>query len=64
MKTASRWIVFAIVLVALYLADMKHLPSTYFNIFLLILMGLVTGLIIFLKKTHQSSGQEDQDPKG
>ena len=61
MKMAGAWIFFCVVILVLYLTDIKHLPTSNYNLFLTILLGMVSGLVLFLKVIHRRSGQEEGD---
>ncbi|MBW1696555.1 MAG: hypothetical protein JRH18_13575 [Deltaproteobacteria bacterium] len=48
-----QWIAFTAVVLMLYIADIKHMATIRYNFFLLLLLGMITGLILFLKMCHR-----------
>jgi len=61
MRMAAAWIFFCIVIVVLYLTDVKHLPTARYNLFLTILLGMVSGLVLLLKVLYRRSEQDEAD---
>ena len=61
MKKTAPWIAISVVILVLYLADWKHLPTSSYNLFLMILLGMVSGLVVFLKICYRRSGQDKPD---
>ena len=53
MKSLVNWIAFILVILILYIADIKHMAASQYNTFLTLLLAIITGLIIVLKLTHQ-----------
>ena len=49
MKSAAAWIAFIVVVIILYVADIKHLAPSRYNFFLLLLLGLVAALVVIVK---------------
>ena len=64
MKQAISWLSLGFVLISLYVTDLYHLSTSRYNLFLFILLGLVTALIIIIKVCHPRSDQEKRDPEG
>jgi len=58
MKSLVNWIAFILVLLVLYIADIKHLAASQYNTFLILLLTIITGLIIVLKMTYQPDKDE------
>ncbi len=58
MKSLVNWIAFILVLLVLYIADVKHLAASQYNTFLILLLTIITGLIIVLKMTYQPDKDE------
>ena len=63
MKQAISWISLGLVLISLYMTDHYHLATSRFNLFLFILLGLVTALIIIIKVCHPRFDQDYQNPE-
>jgi uncharacterized membrane protein len=63
MKQAVSWLSLCIVLISLYVTDLYHLSTSRYNLFLFILLGLVTALVIIIKVCHPRSDQENQNPE-
>ena len=61
MKSAAEWIALIIVIIVLYVMDAKHLAASNYNLFLIILIFIITALVIFLKICFRPSGQDDQN---
>ena len=61
MKQTAPWIALSIVILVLYITDIKHLPTSNYNLFLIILLGMVSGLVVFLKVIFRRSGKEEID---
>ena len=61
MRSAAEWIAFVIVILVLYVMDVKHMAASNYNLFLIILFFMITALVIFLKSSFRPSGQDDQD---
>ena len=59
MKSWDQWIALAIVVIGLYIADVKHFATISYNFFLLLLFGMITGLILYLKVRYKSNGQDN-----
>ncbi len=57
--TWDQWIALAIVVIGLYIADVKHFATIKYNFFLLLLFGMITGLILYLKVRHKSNKQDE-----
>ena len=58
MKSLVNWIAFILVLLVLYIADIKHMAASQYNTFLILLLTIITGLIIVLKMTYQPDKDE------
>ena len=58
MKSLVNWIAFILVIVILYIADLKHMAASQYNTFLILLLAVITGLIIFLKLTYQPDKED------
>ena len=61
MKQIAPWIALSIVIMVLYITDIKHLPTSNYNLFLTILLGMVSGLVLFLKVILRRSGKNELD---
>lgn len=59
MRPTILWIALVIILVIFYLIDITHLTTKFYNIFLLILFGMVTVLILLLKICYQQNEQDE-----
>jgi len=57
-RTAVEWAALALVAMALFVADLKHLATGHYNAFLSLLLGLVIALILFLKLWHRPAEEE------
>ena len=53
MKTVVNWIALILVILILYIADIKHMAASQYNTFLILLLLIITGLVIVLKVTYQ-----------
>jgi len=53
MKSLVNWIALILVILILYIADMKHMAASQYNTFLILLLAIITGLIFLLKRTYQ-----------
>jgi len=53
MKSLVNWIALILVILILYIADMKHMAASQYNTFLTLLLAIITGLIFVLKRTYQ-----------
>jgi len=53
MKSLVNWIALILVILILYIADLKHLAASQYNTFLILLLAIITGLIFVLKRTYQ-----------
>jgi len=53
MKSLVNWIALILVILILYIADLKHLAASQYNTFLILLLAIITGLIFLLKRTYQ-----------
>jgi hypothetical protein len=58
MKSLVDWIALILVIVILYIADLKHLAASQYNTFLILLLAIITGLIFFLRRTYQPDKDE------
>ena len=58
MKSVIQWAAFIGVILVLYFMDLKHMAASQYNTFLLILLGMITGLILILKGTSQQKHNE------
>jgi hypothetical protein len=58
-KSLDHWIVLAIVVIGLYIADVKHIATIRYNFFLLLLFGMITGLILYLKVRCKRNKQDN-----
>ena len=58
MTSVVNWIAFSLVILILYIADVKHLAASRYNMFIIILLAIITGLIIVVKSTHQPDQDE------
>ena len=58
MKSLVNWIALILVILLLYVADIKHMAASQYNTFLILLLAIITGLIIVLKRTYQSDKDE------
>ncbi len=54
MKSLVNWIALILVILLLYIADIKHMAASQYNTFLILLLAIITGLIIVLKRTYKS----------
>ena len=61
MKKTAPWIAFSLVVIVLYVTDIKHLPTSNYNLFLTILLGMVSGLVLFLKVCHRRTEPDEAD---
>ena len=53
MKSLVNWIALILVILILYIADLKHMAASQYNTFLILLLAIITGLIFLLKRTYQ-----------
>ena len=53
MKSLVNWIALILVILILYIADIKHLAASQYNTFIILLLAIITGLIIVLKRTYR-----------
>lgn len=60
MKSVVNWIAFILVILILYIVDLKHMAASRFNTFLIILLAVITGLITVLKWTYQPGPDKDE----
>ena len=58
MKSLVNWIALMLVILLLYIADIKHMAASQYNTFLILLLVIITGLIMVLKRTYQSDKDE------
>ena len=58
MKSTVNWIALILVILILYIADIKHLAASQYNTFIILLLAIITGLIIVLKRTYQPDKDE------
>ena len=58
MKSLVNWIALILVILILYIADLKHLAASQYNTFIILLLAIITGLIIVLKRTYQPDKDE------
>ena len=58
MKSLVNWIALILVILLLYVADIKHMAASQYNTFLILLLVIITGLIMVLKRTYQSDKDE------
>ncbi len=58
MKSLVNWIALILVILILYIADLKHLAASQYNTFLILLLAIITGLIFVLKRTCQPDKDE------
>ena len=58
MKSMVNWIALILVILILYIADIKHLAASQYNTFLILLLAIITGLIIVLKLTYQPDKED------
>ncbi len=58
MKSLVNWIALILVILILYIADLKHMAASQYNTFLILLLAIITGLIIVLKRTYQPDKDE------
>ena len=58
MKSLVNWIALILVILILYIADIKHLAASQYNTFIILLLAIITGLIIVLKRTYQPDKDE------
>ena len=58
MKSLVNWIALMLVILLLYVADIKHMAASQYNTFLILLLVIITGLIMVLKRTYQSDKDE------
>lgn len=63
MKRAVAWLSLGIVFISLYVTDLYYLATSRFNLFMFILLGLVTALVFIIKACHPRSDQENQNPE-
>ena len=62
MKAIIEWACLVVVLVILYMMDVKHMASSNFNVFLLVLFGCITALVLVLKRCHRPAGPDASGP--
>ena len=60
MKSVVNWIAFILVILILYIVDLKHMAASQYNTFLIILLAAITGLITVLKWTYQPDPDKDE----
>ena len=53
MKSLVNWIALILVILILYIADLKHMAASQYNTSLILLLAIITGLIFVLKRTYQ-----------
>ena len=53
MKSLVNWIALMLVILILYIADIKHMAASQYNTFIILLLAIITGLIIVLKRTYR-----------
>ena len=53
MRSTVNWIALIVVILILYIVDLKHMAASQYNTFLIILLAVITGLIIVLKLTYR-----------
>ena len=58
MKSLVNWIALILVILLLYIADIKHMAASQYNTFLILLLVTITGLIMVLKRTYRSDKDE------
>ncbi len=58
MKSLVNWIALILVILLLYIADIKHMVASQYNTFLILLLVIITGLIMVLKRTYQPDKDE------
>ncbi|MEE9496808.1 MAG: hypothetical protein V3V39_09805 [Desulfobacterales bacterium] len=58
MKSLVNWIALILVILILYIADIKHMAASQYNTFLILLLVIITGLIMVLKRTYQPDKDE------
>ncbi len=58
MNVIWQWIALAVVIIILLISDARHWATSRFNLFLLLLLAMIAGLIILIKITHRS----DREP--
>ncbi len=58
MKSLVNWIALILVILILYIADLKHLAASQYNTFIILLLAIITGLIIVLKLMYQPDKDE------
>ena len=58
MKSLVNWIALIMVILILYIADLKHMAASQYNTFFILLLAIITGLIIVLKRTYQPDKDE------
>ena len=58
MKSLVNWIALILVILLFYIADIKHMAASQYNTFLILLLVIITGLIMVLKRTYQSDKDE------
>ena len=58
MKSLVNWIALILVILILYIADIKHMAASQYNTFIILLLAIITGLIIVLKRTYQPDKDE------
>jgi uncharacterized membrane protein len=58
MKSLVNWIALILVILLLYIADIKHMAASQYNTFLILLLVIITGLIMVLKRTYQPDKDE------
>ena len=58
MKSLVNWIALILVILLLYIADIKHMAASQYNTFLILLLVIITGLIMVLKRTYRSDKDE------
>ncbi len=58
MKSLVNWIALILVILILYIADLKHMAASQYNTFLILLLAIITGLIFVLKRTYQPDKDE------
>ena len=58
MRSLVNWIALILVILILYIADLKHMAASEYNTFLILLLAIITGLIFVLKRTYQPDKDE------
>jgi hypothetical protein len=60
MRTSVEWICLGILVVALLVMNRLHLAQAHYNIFMLLFLVFVLGLVLFFKVWHRGSAPDEE----